>query len=213
MQPKYTKWEDISISTYNKIRKIQKEDVDDITKEVMVLSVLCECSEDDIWELKMNELNDLRTKLQFLQITEDVKKKKEFKRITIDGVECDVITDLNKFSYAQYVDFQTFYPEEDGLAKILSTAVIPRGKKYNEGYDIVDFIDKISNNVDIVTANSITFFLQKNFLNSIRRINNYFRAHLRVKKMMMRKKNPAYPMIQEAIKSSVKLHILLGSVL
>lgn len=208
---KYTKWKDISINVYRDIQNIYESDLDDMSKEVSVLSLLCGCDEEEIWNLKITEINELRSGLSFLGEVE--RDDKDFKKIMVGDEECYVIADLNKFSYAQYVDFQTFFPEHDNLAKLLSTIIIPEGKKYNDGYDIVEFIQKIGDNLDIVTATSISFFFLRRFLSSMKRMNLYLQARLTVMKMMTKKNNPKYKEIKSALENSKRLQRMLTSVL
>lgn len=212
IQVKYKEWSSVSIDLYKKIAEAQAENVDEMTKEVIILSLLCECSEDDIWNLNINQVNELRSQLQFLSKL-DFKKDVNYKSLKVGDVECDITTDLNKFSYGQYVDFQTYFPQDDNIANLLSTILIPKGKKYNDGYDIGEFTNSIKKNVDIVTANSICFFFLKKFVISMQHMNLYLLGQLTWKKILTKKKNPMYQKIQTAIESSKKLHSMLTSVL
>lgn len=209
---KYTDWSNISIDLYKKITKLQNEEMDDLTKEVAILALFCESKEDDIWNLNINEVNSLRSQLQFINKI-DFNKHWNNKHIKIGDIDCDVTVDLNKFSYAQYVDFQHFYSNNEDISKLLSTIIIPKGKKYNDGYDIVEFINNIENNLDILTANSICFFFLHNLLISIRRMNLFLLGQMMMKKIMTKKTNPMYQKLKTAIESSKQIHSILTSVL
>lgn len=212
MEVKYKDWKEISIELYKKITEAQNEDVDIMTKEVMILAMLCECSEDDIWNLDINKVGELKSQLQFLGDF-DFNKNKKYKSVKVGGIECDVCTDLNTFTYAQYVDFQNFYPQDGCIAQLLSTIIIPKGNKYNDGYDIADLIQKIEKTVDIVTANEICFFFLKKYVNSIKRMNLCLLGQLTMRKMLTKKKNPIYQNLQKAIENSKRTHSILTSAL
>lgn len=86
-------------------------------------------------------------------------KNARFSNLNINGKEYDVLSKIENLTVAQYVDFQQYVKEKpQSLAKLLSVFVIPKGKQYNEGYDIEDVIDELNNNLDIVTANELSAF-------------------------------------------------------
>lgn len=209
---KHADWSNISIDLYKKIAELQKEEMDDLTKEVAILALLCECKEDDIWDLSISDVNALRSQLQFMAKL-DFNKDFNKKHIKVGDIECDVTVDLNKFSYAQYVDFQTFFSQNDNISKLLSTIIIPKGKKYNDGYDIGEFTKNIETNMDILTANSICFFFLKKFVISMQRMNLFLLGQLTMKKMLTKKTNPIYQKIEKAIENSKEIQRILTSVL
>lgn len=154
-------WNDVSISTYREIVNIiNDEGMDEVSKDVAIISLLCDVDENRIWNLQLPEINALKS--QFNWITEfDFPKDKKFKSIKICGEKYDVVVDIDKMSMAQYVDFQAQWKPQDiikNYAKVLACFIIPKGKKYNDGYDIAEIERMIDDNLSIVTANALCFF-------------------------------------------------------
>ena len=155
------KWSDITIAEYERIVDIIKGTDDEIERLTGVISVLGGVDEDEIADMPIAEIAKIGQKLDFLN-SFDFNKNATYKSLVIDG-ETLVLSTKN-MTVAQYVDFQaTWSAETKDLARIISICYVPKGKKYNQDYDIEELIDKIRNNVSIDKANSIGFFLLKRF--------------------------------------------------
>ena len=107
-----------------------------------------------------------------------ISENSKFKSIEINGSKYKIDTNLQNFTVAQYIDFQTFFPKRKTnprvLGNILACFIIPQGKEYASGYDISELVRSINSNLDILTANEIMFFFLKQYLISIRVTANYF---------------------------------------
>ena len=153
------KWSDITIAEYERIVDIIKGTDDEIERLTGVISVLSGVDEDEIEGMPIAEIARIGQKLDFLN-SFDFNKNATYKTLVIDG-ETLVLSTKN-MTVAQYVDFQaTWSAESKDLARIISICYVPKGKKYNQDYDIEELIKKIRNNVSIDKANSIGFFLLK----------------------------------------------------
>lgn len=166
----YKTWNDISISLYREINDIINTDLSEGEKEIAIIALLSGISEDEIYDMSISEVAEFQSQLHFLNdfsFNEGWKSKK----ITINGNEYEVQPDLTKFSYAQYVDFQTYWSMKDNIANmsnLLSVFIIPKGKKYNTDYEITDVINEIENHLPITVANSILFFFLKQSVSLIK---------------------------------------------
>lgn len=80
------------------------------------------------------------------------------------------VTEAKDMTVAQWIDFQNYYRDdmEKHLADILSVALVPVGKKYNEGYDI-DALKAALWDMPVGDALAVCFFFQKKWLKSMRR--------------------------------------------
>ena len=155
------KWSDITIAEYERIVETIKSTDDEIERLTGVISVLSGVDEDEIADMPIAEIARIGKKLDFLN-SFDFNKNATYKSLVIDG-ETLVLSTKN-MTVAQYVDFQaTWSAESKDLARIISICYVPKGKKYNQDYDIEELIKKIRNNVSIDKANSIAFFLLKRF--------------------------------------------------
>lgn len=153
------KWSDITIAEYERIVDIIKCTDDEIERLTGVISVLGGVDEDEIADMPIAEIAKIGQKLDFLN-SFDFNKNATYKSLVIDGET--LVLAVKDMSVAQYVDFQaTWSAETKDLARIISICYVPKGKKYNQDYDIEELIKKIRNNVSIDKANSIGFFLLK----------------------------------------------------
>lgn len=206
-------WRDVSINEYFELKEKLK-DVSEPTDEVIIkVAFANNITEDDVWNKNINEFKDLQSKIEWMNsfnINENIK----FKTIELEGEKFYIDTDLQNFTVAQYIDFQTFYPQrkenERILGNILSCFIIPKGKTYNEGYDIKDVVNKINNNLDILTANEIMFFFLKQSLISTWALVNYFNWQMKKLKRSTKRKNKEKFIEMEKEWEETKKNILDG---
>ena len=153
------KWSDVTIAEYERIVYIINSTDDEIERLTGVISVLSGIDENEIADMPIAEIAKIGKKLDFLN-SFDFNKNATYKSLVIDGET--LVLAVKDMSVAQYVDFQaTWSAESKDLARIISICYVPKGKKYNQDYDIEELIKKIRNNVSIDKANSIGFFLLK----------------------------------------------------
>lgn len=176
-------WRDVSIDEYFElVDKLNDPELEETDKEVYKLSFINNIPEDDIWNLEISEFRKLQVESLWMndfKIQEDVK----FKSLDINGSKYTIDTNLQNFTVAQYIDFQTFFPKHKEnpriLGNILACFIIPKGKTYASDYDIPELVKIINTNLDILTANEIMFFFLKQYLISIRVLANYFNWTIR----------------------------------
>lgn len=156
---KYKSWNDISINTFNKLKDIRinsNDSLELLDSNIALLSILCDVDEDTIADLTTSEFSTLLSQTTFLKDMPKVKIQEYYK---INGKEYQVFLSMKNMTVSQYIDFQTFYKEQDKYFKeLLACFIIPKGKKYGEDYDVQEVIDDIGNYLSIVDANSILFF-------------------------------------------------------
>lgn len=163
-------WDKISIQKYYDILDILNDnESDDITKNVKLVSLILDKDEDEVWEMSLPDAGKLISRLNFLnkfQLSERPNVK-----ISLPGYELEVMKDTTSMTVAQYFDYQQFIkmPLRESLEKILSVFLIPKGKKYNEGYDIVDLQNVIRNHLPFVIAQSLLGFMLRESVISLNR--------------------------------------------
>lgn len=151
-------WSKINIDCYIKLQELKYNinELDNLNSNITLLSLLCECDEDEISNLTTEEFKELLNQTAFLKELPKVKVQPTY---TINGKEYEVFLNLKEMTVAQYLDFQAFYKEQDKYIKeLLSIFVLPKGKKYNDGYNIDDVKDEIGEYMSIADAYSILFF-------------------------------------------------------
>lgn len=200
---KYDSWEKISVNVFEKLNNaIENTEesgndiVDYLNKQIAILSVLCDVDEDRIVELSKDEFAELTAQTDFLNETP---KKNIISKLTLNGKEYEIFLSVGDMNMNQLIDFHTLFKDrEKNFKQILAIFILPKGKKYCEGYDIKEVIDDIGNYLSISDANNIMFFfvlayqsLTKVMLTSLTK---------EMKKMMKKEKNEErVKMMQEAI--------------
>ena len=191
IQVKKKRWEDITINDYKEIVNITKKELDsDLEKSISILAILCECTEDDLYSLNASKLYKLLSEIEWVKEPYKFNHNWSSKHITINGIKYDVVVDINKFTVAQYADLQVYWDKRDDIdymAKLLTLFIIPNGKTYNNGYDIVQLANIIEDNVSINDFNSICFFFLKSCLIFIKASLLY--SNWRLMKLMMKEKD------------------------
>lgn len=194
MELKYKNWKEISVNTFKKLQaniNNAEEDGDNmlnnLNKEIAMLAVLCDVDEDAIANLTQNEFSKLLTQTNFLA---DMPKVKVTDKYRINGADYQVFLSLKQMTVSQYIDFQTFYADtEKYFCELLACFLIPKGKKYGEGYDIDVVVKDIGEHLSIVDANSILFFFALLYRSSIKAMLSY--SVRQMKKLMKKMKDKA----------------------
>lgn len=170
-------WRDVSINEYYDLKERLEECSEPTDEAIVKIAFINNMDEDEVWDLSIDKFRELQVESLWMDefnISGDIK----FKNIEINGSKYSIDTNLQHFTVAQYIDFQTFYSKrknnERVLGNILSCFIIPKGKKYASDYDITEVISEINSNLDIMTANEILFFFLKQYLILMRATANYF---------------------------------------
>lgn len=151
-------YNDLTVGKYQEIMVVLKgKVVDEYATNIQLVSILSDMSEDDVLNLGLSEYKVLNQKLSFLLA--EPPKRMIANMYKIGGFELETMLDVRKMTVAQYVDYQTFVKDVDKyLIEMLSVFLVPKGMKYNEGYDIVEVQRAIRDNLSIVDAMSLSAF-------------------------------------------------------
>lgn len=161
-------WKDINIKTFKKIKSILNDNqLIDIEKNISLVSVIFGISEDDLYEMDLNQIKHYINQIEFVSNFEpEYTKCPKIKKI--GDIEVYIDYNLGKFSVAQYMDFMANMSVEPDIARLLATFIIPKGKKYNTDYNIEDFIKTIESELNIYDAECLLFFYILKSLKSLR---------------------------------------------
>lgn len=171
-------WKDVTIDEYFDLcERLSDDALTDYEKIIIKIAFITGKREEEIWNLNWDEFRNLQVEALWMDEFK-LKENVNFKTIEINGEKYSIDTNLQNFTVAQYIDFQTFFPKrktnERIIGNILACFIIPKGKKYADGYNIQELVENINSNLDIMTANEIMFFFLKQYLISIRATANYF---------------------------------------
>lgn len=199
MELKYKSWKDINVNTFIRLKSEWQnfettgdKVMDELNSSIILLSILCDATEDEITNLSKSEFITLLHQTGFIN---DMPKAKIQDKYVINGKKYKVFLTLQDMSISQYIDFQTFYKEQDKYFKeLIACFLIPDGKKYGE-YNINEVIDDIGNHMTIVDAHSILFFFVLLYQSLTKVILNYSIKDM--KKMMKKEKDKEQKMKME----------------
>lgn len=177
---KYKSWKDINVDTFEKLNKIKVDD--EFSANIELLSILCDCSTEEIENLSTKEFNRLLRKTSFLLSMPKVFVKDVYK---INGKKYTLLSKIADMNVSQYIDFQTYYKKGNDTKNILSVLLIPKGKKYGQ-YNLDEVKEDIGKYLNIVDAYSICFFFTLLFQSLTKGIGIY--SVFQMKKMMKKEK-------------------------
>lgn len=166
----------LSLGKYMEIQAISREEgVEEIDKQTQILSVLTGTSEDEILHLPIVEYKELVAKSEFLA-PENIKYHPVAKKYIVGGFELIPVRDFRRIETAQYIDFQTYAPDLDKyLVEFLSVILVPKGHRYNEGYDIIEVQKALREEMPVSDGVSVAAFFLTLSRKSILSFLNYSR--------------------------------------
>lgn len=156
-------YRDLPIGLYLDCCEIdRREDIDALHRQVAILSLLTGESEENLYNLPLEEYKVLAAKSNYLRkpYEGEVLTAKTY---VVGKWNLVPIQDFRKITTAQYIDFQTFAKEGDKrIVELLSTMLIPKGKKYNQGYDVLELQESLRKGLSVADALSLLafFFVQ-----------------------------------------------------
>lgn len=156
---------DLPIGKYEQIIKACRGTLreDALTQQAAVLSILTGMSEDDLLALPLAVYSDLARRMRFLY-SEDKGKHRMANSYTLGDMVLEPRMELDKITAAQYIDFQTYAKGgEANIVPMLSCFLVPRGCKYNEGYDMVEVQRTIREHLSVTDVYSLSAFFFRQF--------------------------------------------------
>lgn len=160
-------YRDLPIGMYLDICEIDRRtDIDELHKQVGIISLLSGMAEEDIYDLPIGDYKTLASKTRYLSHPYDGEVLTA-KVYSLDGWVLQPVQDFRKITTAQYIDFQTFVKGgESNIVEIISTMLVPKGKKYNQDYDVVELQKSLREHLSVADALSLFafFFVQYNQL-------------------------------------------------
>lgn len=147
-------WNDITYRQFEKFKNISEIE-DDNEKTIAIAQGIYG---DDVINKPISEFRELCKNLTF--ISEEVPTSIKVKNVKVNGREYYFDGLLGNISTAQYVDFQNYMKNEDE-AKSFSVFFIPKGHKYNDGYDMTQVFEDIKDMPMPVLMSASFFFVRQ----------------------------------------------------
>jgi hypothetical protein len=162
----------LMLGQYMDIQAISREEgLEDIDRQAQILSVLSGIDAEEILHLPIGEYKEMVAKADFLTRTE-LPRIQVAKSYRVGDFTLFPVKDYRKLEAGQYVDFQTYAPDlENHLVEFLSVILVPKGCRYNEGYDVLEVQQAIRDDMSVIDGVTIAgFFLtwcRSSILNSL----------------------------------------------
>lgn len=191
MKQKIDSWKTCSINDYYRILDVLEDNtLCEVEKNVALLAIVYGVEEETIWSLNISDLKGYMPALLFMEQPFEYDQNFNKTKLILNGTEYAINPNLQDFNVAQYFDFQSFYQKNDlrkHYGNLLACFIIPKGKKYNEGYDVLALADEFRDTISIVQANEILGFFMRSWQTSIK-VSVWYSKHLLKKMKKMNKK-------------------------
>ena len=159
------KWSDIKYRTLLDIR--EAANIEDENERVY--AIMEAVFGENVLNLPLKDFNEKCKELQFLQ--KEIPNDLHVKDIKVNGREYYFDGMLGKITTAQYIDFQNYQKNNDEQ-KVFSVFIIPKGHKYNDGYDMEQVFNDILD-IPVPVLFSASFFFSRQFELFIRIFRRY----------------------------------------
>ena len=160
----------LPIGKYLDIVNLCETEMDDVDRKVKIVGILTGLTDDEVLALPITEFTECCAKAKFLdkQCPENLIPAVS-RSYPIGGFVLIPVTDIRKITTAQYIDFKTFEKDkEHKFVEMLSCFLVPRGKEYNEGYDILDVHNAIREEMSVAEVLALLAFFFKEWVGLIR---------------------------------------------
>lgn len=169
-----TRFEDLPLGKYVEMCRVFAARGDEFERQVGVIAILAGMDEDDVLNLPVMEYQSLAAKASFIGGELPTPTGKVRSSYKIGGFDLRPLARVEDMTTAQYVDFQTFCKDVGKhLADLVSVLLVPKGMKYNSGYDILKVQAAILEEMSIVEVNDVIAFFLKRCESSMRAILTY----------------------------------------
>lgn len=157
----------LPIGLYLDIVEVSRLDMDDLDKQVRILSMLAGTTEAAILALPVPTYKEYVAAAAFLG--QPCKEGRIASSYKLGEFTLVPTTDIAKLTAAQYIDFQTLSREGDAkTVELCSVFLVPKGCKYNDGYDIADVQRAIREALTVQDVISLAAFFLTKYVASIR---------------------------------------------
>ncbi|MBQ2437231.1 MAG: hypothetical protein II265_03995, partial [Clostridia bacterium] len=152
------------------------DDMDALDRQVAILAVLSDCTEDEILALPLAEYSRRVAASRFLD--RDLPQRLPQRSYKCGPFTLEPVRDFKKITTAQFVDFKTFTDQAGGdesrlselTPAMLSCMLTPEGRDYCDGYDPIDVQTAIRDHLRADDAVALSAFFLARWMRLSRRI-------------------------------------------
>lgn len=151
-------WDKLPVGLLKEVHRIvSNKDLDEDEKSLQAAAILNRITYTEMLNMPLDEAKILVANTAFL--FEKPKPKKIQKNYNLNGRIYVTMKSLDEMTTAQFIDFNGLINDfDENLPNILSVFLIPKGHKYNDGYDKKQVIKDISDRMMVTEALGLASF-------------------------------------------------------
>jgi hypothetical protein len=127
-------WDDVTLGLFQRMNEISQRE-NEIERVVGFVALFNGMKEDDVLALPLDKFKAYIAEMGWMNTPPEPSMPRE--DYEINGKPYKLTMNFHKLTTAQYIDFQSYAKSED-YSQMLSVFLIPKGKKYGEGYDVFE---------------------------------------------------------------------------
>lgn len=127
-------WNDVDLGLFQRMGEIAQRE-DEMDKMVGLVALFNGLKEEEVLDLPLDKFKAYIDEMGWMNTPPEPTMPRE--DYVINGKEYTLTMNFHKLTTAQYLDFQSYAKSED-YSQMLSVFLIPKGKKYNDGYDMFE---------------------------------------------------------------------------
>jgi len=160
MTKKFT-WEDVSIGQFHQILAIMGMKKSELDKAIDVLSVLSGETSENYKNMPLEVVTDLLRKIEGLT-AQNLKPRFIGGTYVVEGTTYLLTPCAEKMTAGQFIDYQlTLEKNPDDVALLCAVLLVPKGKKYGEGYDVMELRQTLYDKFPYIDSMGISFFCKR----------------------------------------------------
>ena len=147
----------LPLGRYMDIVQISRdESLDDLDRQIAIISVLSGMGTEDILALDLASFSELSLRTSFLN--REAKEGSVAGSYRLGKLELVRVKDFRSLTAGQYIDFQQYCKNGAEIVDLLSVILIPKGHRYNDGYDTDDVRKAIGDHLTLPEALALQGF-------------------------------------------------------
>ena len=175
-----TNYKELPLGKYMDIIAAVEKEEDPLKRQVTMIAMLNDLTEDEVLNRPLAEYKEKVVAASFMQQPCPENLMRAAEMVRLGKWELKATKDYRKILTSQYVDYLSFIKDaEHNIPQILSVFLIPKGCKYNEGYDIVEVQAAIRQNMSVADALGMAAFFLEGYVASIKASLGFSRRALR----------------------------------
>lgn len=174
-------WSKLPVGKFKDILRITKSEMAEDEKSLLCAALLSDLTYDSLLELPLEETQKIVKRTAFLYTPP---KPQHIKRsYNLNGRTYYPLTSMEEMTTAQFIDFNSLVEAMDELLpEFLSVFFIPKGHKYNDGYDMKQVAKDISERLSVEEALGLASFFVNAYKRYVRRTLLYSEVALEMMK-------------------------------